>query len=213
MSENSKKVAQVLLEIGAVKLSVKNPFQYASGRVGPIYCDNRLILSNVPARETILEIMADQAKSFETDHPYEVVAGVATAGIPHGSFLAYLLTKPMIYIRSSPKGHGLKKLIEGELTPGANVLVVEDLVNSGKSSLKAIKTIAEQGGNPVGLQCIVNYQLSGVEEMFGKENCPIISATDFDSIVAVAASSGRVEAGEVLLLKDWHANPENWNAS
>ena len=144
----ANEVAEKLLQINAVKLNPQNPFTWASGIKSPIYCDNRLVLSFPAVRTFVIRAFADKAAQFE---PFDIVAGVATAGIPHGALLADRLEKPFIYVREKAKSHGRQNQIEGNITEGARILLIEDLISTGGSSLKAVETLREAGCVVVGV--------------------------------------------------------------
>ena len=183
------KTARHLLEIKAVKLSPHDPFTWASGILSPIYCDNRVALS-FPAVRTFLKLcLAEQSASFGS---FDVVAGVATAGIPHGVLLADALGKPFIYVRSSAKDHGRRNLIEGELPAGQRVLVIEDLISTGGSCLMAAEALREAGAKVVGVLAIFQYGFAKASAAFAEKNIPFQTLTNYDVLVQEAARIGYV---------------------
>jgi len=203
------KTARHLLEIKAVKLSPHDPFTWASGILSPIYCDNRVALS-FPAVRTFLKLcLAEQSASFG---PFDVVAGVATAGIPHGALLADALGKPFIYVRSSAKDHGRRNLIEGELSAGQRVLVIEDLISTGGSCLMAAEALLEAGAKVVGVLAIFQYGFAKASAAFAEKNIPFQTLTNYEVLVQEAARIGYVTEEDLNTLRRWRENPEGWGA-
>ena len=203
------KTARHLLEIKAVKLSPHDPFTWASGILSPIYCDNRVALS-FPAVRTFLKLcLAEQSASFG---PFDVVAGVATAGIPHGVLLADALGKPFIYVRSSAKDHGRRNLIEGELSAGQRVLVIEDLISTGGSCLLAAEALLEAGAKVVGVLAIFQYGFAKASAAFAEKNIPFQTLTNYEVLVQEAARIGYVTEEDLNTLRRWRENPEGWGA-
>lgn len=203
------KTARHLLEIKAVKLSPHDPFTWASGILSPIYCDNRVALS-FPAVRTFLKLcLAEQSASFGS---FDVVAGVATAGIPHGVLLADALGKPFIYVRSSAKDHGRRNLIEGELPAGQRVLVIEDLISTGGSCLMAAEALREAGAKVVGVLAIFQYGFAKASAAFAEKNIPFQTLTNYDVLVQEAARIGYVTEEDLNTLRQWRENPEGWGA-
>ena len=181
MKSQDQQVAQHLLQIKAIKLSPQNPFVWASGRRSPIYCDNRISLSHPEVRTYLVSQLVEQSKGFGS---IDGVAGVATAGIPHGALLADRLGLPFIYIRSKAKAHGRQNQIEGELQPGANYLVVEDLVSTGGSSLLAVEALREAGGTVAGVLALFTYGFPEAEQAFAKADCPLQTLSHYDALLA-----------------------------
>lgn len=208
MAENiEKQIAELLLQIKAIKLSPQKPFTWASGILSPIYCDNRVLLSYPDIRNLVKASLVIKSASYSE---FDVVAGVATAGIPLGALLADSLQKPFIYVRSKAKEHGRQNLIEGELKPGQKVLVVEDLISTGGSSLKVVETIRESGGEVVGVLAIFSYQLKEAEEAFQKENCPLQTLSNYTILIKTALESGYIDQRDLTLLQTWKEDPQNW---
>jgi orotate phosphoribosyltransferase len=193
-------INQHLLQIGAVKLSPNEPFTWASGKKSPIYCDNRLTLSYPEVRRLICQSFVDKIKENFKD--VEVIAGVATGGIAHGALVAEALGLPMIYVRDKPKGHGRMNLIEGHLEAGKRVVVIEDLISTGGSSLKAVEGIRESGGNVLGLLAIFTYGFEAANKAFEAANCPFDTLTNFQSLLQELKSQNALEA-EISFMENW----------
>jgi orotate phosphoribosyltransferase len=193
-------INQHLLQIGAVKLSPNDPFTWASGKKSPIYCDNRLTLSYPEVRRLICQSFVDKIKENFKD--VEVIAGVATGGIAHGALVAEALGLPMIYVRDKPKGHGRMNLIEGHLEAGKRVVVIEDLISTGGSSLKAVEGIRESGGNVLGLLAIFTYGFEAANKAFEAANCPFDTLTNFTSLLEELKSQNAPEA-EISFMENW----------
>lgn len=203
------KTARHLLEIKAVKLSPREPFTWASGLLSPIYCDNRVALS-YPAVRTFLKLcLAEQSASFG---PFDVVACVATAGIPHGTMLADALGKGFIYVRSSAKEHGRRNQIEGELRAGQRVLIIEDLISTGGSCLTAAEALRSAGAEVVGVLAIFQYGFAKATAAFAEKKVPFQTLTDYDVLVQEAARIGYVSEEDLNALRQWRENPEAWGA-
>jgi orotate phosphoribosyltransferase len=193
-------INQHLLQIGAVKLSPNEPFTWASGKKSPIYCDNRLTLSYPEVRRLICQSFVDKIKENFKD--VEVIAGVATGGIAHGALVAEALGLPMIYVRDKPKGHGRMNLIEGHIEAGKRVVVIEDLISTGGSSLKAVEGIRESGGNVLGLLAIFTYGFEAANKAFEAANCPFDTLTNFQSLLQELKSQNALEA-EISFMENW----------
>lgn len=200
-------LAQKLLQIKAIRLNPQSPFQWASGILSPIYCDNRIVLSYPDARELVKKGLAEASERFED---FDVVAGVATAGIAHGALLADVLGKPFIYVRSKRKAHGRQNLIEGELKEGAKVLMVEDLISTGGSCLKAVEGVREAGGKVVGVLALFTYGFPAAAAAFEKENCPFETISNYSVMLEVALENGYLTTAEKDLLSEWKNNPKKW---
>lgn len=197
-----------LLQINAVQLNIEKPYTWASGWNSPIYCDNRRILSYPKIRNKVLTGMTLLAKQHFPDA--DCIAGVATAGIPHGVLIAEKLDLPFVYIRSAAKEHGLSRLIEGEIMPKAKVLVVEDLISTGKSSLKAVETIRNAGFEVVGLIAVFTYGFAIAERAFSDANCLYYTLSNYEALLDAALNENIFDEKQVQLLKKWRENPENW---
>ena len=205
----SKEVAKYLLEIEAIKLNKENPFTWASGWKSPIYCDNRKSLSYPEARSFIKKQLSDVIKNKYPE--VEVIAGVATAGIPQGALVADELGLPFIYVRSKPKGHGMENLIEGELKPGAKVVVIEDLVSTGGSSLKAVTDIKSSGGVVLGMAAIFTYGFDVATENFQNTETKLITLSNYSDMLEVAMEMNYVSSIDQDSLSDWRKDPASWS--
>ncbi|XJS10500.1 orotate phosphoribosyltransferase [Aerococcaceae bacterium WGS1372] len=204
----SRQVAEKLLEINAVSLRPTEPFTWASGLRTPIYCDNRLIMSFPQARDFIESAFAEMIQShFEG---VEVIAGTATAGIPHAAFVANILNLPMIYVRSSAKDHGKNNAIEGYLKPGSKVVMVEDLISTGGSVLEAAQKVTEAGGEVIGCAAIFNYLLESGHQAFAGVNFPLLTLTNYSELVDVAVKDGEL-AKHYETLVNWYQDPIAWS--
>lgn len=205
----SEKIAQYLLEINAIRLKPNEPFTWASGWKSPIYCDNRLALSYPTVRNFIKESIASAIRSsFENT---EAIAGVATAGIPQGALVADALNLPFLYVRSKPKGHGMENMIEGKITPGQQVVVIEDLVSTGGSSLKAVEDLRSAGFVVLGMVCIFTYGFDVARENFEKAGVKLISLSDYEHMLPNAVKNAYVSAEDLATLQQWRQDPANWN--
>ncbi|WP_116126079.1 orotate phosphoribosyltransferase [Lewinella sp. IMCC34183] len=206
--DTSRQIARSLLEVGAVKLQPSDPFTWASGLRSPIYCDNRVLLSFPAIRDQVVEALVAAAGAVET---IQGIAGVATAGIPHGALLADRLDLPFIYIRSSAKEHGRRNQIEGRLEPGLRYLVVEDLISTGGSSLKAIDALRAAGGEAAGALAIFTYQFPSAERAFHNAEVPLHTLSDYATLVEEATALRRITDSEAATLADWRTDPRAWS--
>jgi len=201
--------AEKLLNIKAIKLQPNNPFTWASGWRSPFYCDNRKTLS-YPALRTFVKV--ETARLIMEKYPeVEAIAGVATGAIPQGAMVADTLGKPFVYVRSKPKDHGLENLIEGELRPGMKVVVVEDLISTGGSSLKAVEAIRQNGCDVIGMVAAYTYGFHEAEVAFRKAGVPLVTLTNYDAVVAEALRIGYISEDDVELLHEWRKDPANWD--
>ena len=203
----ANEVAEKLLQINAVKLNPQNPFTWASGIKSPIYCDNRLVLSFPAVRTFVIQAFADKAAQFE---PFDIVAGVATAGIPHGALLADRLEKPFIYVREKAKSHGRQNQIEGNITEGARILLIEDLISTGGSSLKAVETLREAGCVVVGVLAIFSYGFQKAADVFQVANCPFDTLSNYNVLVEKASAMQYISPNDVETLENWRVSPTKW---
>lgn len=203
------KIADRLLEIKAVKLNPKNPFTWASGLRSPIYCDNRKALSYPAIRSEIIDGFVQKSEKIPD---FDAIAGVATAGIPWGAYLSDRLHKPFIYIRSKPKEHGLQNQLEGSLNPGACVLVIEDLVSTGGSSLEAVEVLQSLGHPVRGLLSIFQYGFSTALAKFQEKNLFYESLTDFSMLLEQALLRNYIDKTEFENLSNWNKDPQSWSA-
>ena len=206
---NEKAVAEKLLQINAIKLSPQAPFTWASGWKSPIYCDNRKILSFPYIRDFIKSEMCSVI--FEKFPDAEVLAGVATAGIAWGAMAADQLKLPYIYVRPKPKEHGLSNQIEGVLEKGQKVLVIEDLISTGKSSLQVCDVLKVAGAEVVGMVSIFTYGFEIADTAFKTANIPYQSLTNYQTLINLALDKGIISAEELNALLNWRADPANWN--
>jgi len=207
----ARQTAKVLLQINAIKLQPENPFKWASGWNSPIYCDNRIILSFPPIRNYIREEMA----KFIT-HEYgkpDVIAGVATGAIGIGMLVAEYLGLPFIYVRPEAKGHGRKNQIEGFIESGQNVVVVEDLISTGKSSLNAVKALKEANINVKGMVAIFTYGFDIANENFKTEDITLHTLSNYDNLLIEAAETNYIKQEQLVTLADWNDNPAKWNTN
>ncbi len=201
-------VASNLLNIEAIKLSPDQPFTWASGWKSPIYCDNRLSLSHPAVRSKIKTALALAiSNSFSG---IDAIAGVATAGIPQGTLVADELDLPFLYVRSKSKGHGLQNLIEGKLEKGQKVVLVEDLVSTGGSSLAAAEAIRDAGGEVAGMAAIFTYGFPVAEENFRSHNIDLVVLSDYDHLLDYAQDERMFENKILKTLKEWRTDPGNW---
>jgi orotate phosphoribosyltransferase len=206
--ESYLKVSEYLLQIKAIKLNLSKPYTWASGWKSPIYCDNRKTLSFPQIRNYIRDELVKIIRE-EFGEP-EIIAGVATAGIPHGILVAQDLGLPFIYVRPEDKKHGLENQIEGVIESGKSVVVVEDLVSTGKSSLNAVNAIRNAGAIVKGMVAIFTYGFKVASDKFIKEKCPLFTLTDYDSLILQALESGHIKEFDLISLKKWRESPEKW---
>ncbi|GAA4269395.1 orotate phosphoribosyltransferase [Hyunsoonleella aestuarii] len=207
----ARKTAEILLQINAIKLSPQDPFTWASGWKSPIYCDNRIILSFPPIRNYIRETMGKQIEK-QYGKP-DVIAGVATGAIGIGMLVAEYLGLPFIYVRPDAKGHGRKNQIEGFIESGQNVVVVEDLISTGKSSLNAVKALREAGVNVKGMIAIFTYGFDVAKENFEKQEVKLQTLGNYESLLEQAVDTNYITEKELKTLSDWNSNPSEWNAN
>ena len=200
--------ADKLLKVKAIKLQPTNPFTWASGWKSPFYCDNRKTLS-YPDLRSFVKIQTARL-ILERFPEAEAVAGVATGAIPQGAMVADTLNMPFVYVRSKPKDHGLENLIDGELKPGTKVVVVEDLISTGGSSLKAVEAIRNYGCEVVGMVASYTYGFDVAEKAFKDANVELVTLTNYEAVVAQALSTGYIKEEEVELLNQWRKAPSEW---
>ena len=205
---NEKAVAEKLLQVGAVKLSPENPFTWASGWKSPIYCDNRKVLSFPYTRDFVKSEMCNLI--FEAFPEVDLLAGVATAGIPWGAMAADQLKLPYIYVRPKPKEHGLGNQIEGSFEPGKKVLVIEDLISTGKSSLDVVTVLKNAGLNVVGMVSIFTYGFDIATKAFEEAGVKYLSLTNYATLISMAVEKGTISADTEKLLLQWRTDPANW---
>jgi orotate phosphoribosyltransferase len=206
---NKKAVAEKLLQINAIKLSVSKPFTWASGWKSPIYCDNRKILSYPYIRDFIKSEICNTV--FQSYENAEMIAGVATAGIPWGAMVADQLKLPYIYVRPKPKEHGLGNQIEGFYEPGKKVVIIEDLISTGKSSLQVAEVLKREGLEVEGMVSIFNYGFDIAKNAFKNAKVNFHSLTDYDSVITLAIEKNYVSEKDQNTLLNWRADPSNWD--
>jgi orotate phosphoribosyltransferase len=208
MENSAKKMANYLLQIKAIKLQPSNPFTWASGWKSPIYCDNRKTLSFPEVRSYIRDSFASIVK--ENYPEAELIAGVATGAIAHGVLTAEKLGLPFIYVRSEAKGHGLGNQIEGYYEKGQKVVVIEDLISTGGSSLNAVRALREAGCDVMGMIAIFTYGFKKAEDGFAAEKCTLSTLSNYNTLVETAVESGYIGQEEVETLKKWRIDPSVW---
>lgn len=206
--DKALKVAEFLLQIKAVKLSPSNPFTWASGMKSPIYCDNRVTLSYPNIRTFIRQAFADSI--IENFGKPDIIAGVATGGIAQGALVAEQMGLPFIYVRSSAKGHGMGNLIEGAYEEGKRVVVIEDLISTGGSSLKAVEALREAKLDVKGLVAIFTYGFDVAHQNFAEANCPYSTLTDYETLLKKAVETNTVNQQQLESLLEWRKNPSEW---
>lgn len=207
-SEIEQQVAEFLLQIKAIKLQPNNPFTWASGWKSPIYCDNRITLSHPTIRTYIRQQLTLLIQ--ETFGPVGCIAGVATAGIPQGVLVAQDLGLPFIYVRAKAKEHGTGSLIEGDDLTGKRVVVIEDLISTGKSSLQAVDALRAAGYDVAGLAAIFSYGFKVADENFKKANCPFVTLSNYNALIKYAGANQYIASADVDILKKWRENPSEW---
>ena len=207
--ESATKVAESLLQIKAIKLNPTNPFHWASGWESPIYCDNRKALSYPPVRTFIRQEFVNAIN--EHFPKVEVIAGVATGGIAHGALVAEAMGLPFAYVRSSNKEHGMQNLIEGDIFKDQSVVVIEDLISTGGSSLKAVDALRENECNVLGMVAIFTYGFDIARDNFEEKKCKLISLSDYDAMLDVAVQSDYVSKSDLESLSTWRKEPHKWS--
>lgn len=203
-----KKLAKALMDIKAVLLRPQEPFTWASGWHSPIYCDNRRILSHPELRAQVAQWLAD--KAMELYPEAEVVAGVATGAIAHGVLAADRMQKPFVYVRPKPKDHGTGSQIEGELAPGKRVVVIEDLISTGMSSLAAVKALRDAGAEVLGMVAIFTYGFDLAAQRFEEDKVRLDTLSNYSALVDVASETGYISSAAKSLLHEWRENPSEW---
>ena len=206
--DRALKIAELLLQVKAVKLQPNEPFTWASGMKSPIYCDNRITLSHPKVRTHIRQMMSEAV--IENFGKPDVIVGVATGAIAIGVLVAQELGLPFIYVRSSAKGHGRQNLIEGAFEAGQEAVVIEDLISTGGSSLKAVDSLREAGIKVKGLTAIFTYGFETAVSNFNNAECAYTTLTDYTPLLEKALASKYIEKKQLTLLREWRMNPENW---
>ena len=207
-NETAERIAEHLLQIKAIKLQPAQPFTWASGWKSPIYCDNRISLSHPKVRTYIRQALVKKIE--EKFGKPDVIAGVATAAIAQGALVAEAMGLPFVYVRSSPKDHGRENLIEGEIKAGQSVVVIEDLISTGGSSLKAVKVLRNAGCKITGMISVFTYGFAKAEENFSKENCPVVSLCDYETLIAKAVDTNFITSADLHTLRAWREQPDTW---
>lgn len=201
-------LATELLDIGAVSFSPDEPYTWASGIRSPVYCDNRLTISYPAVRRLITDGFA-RILAESNYHP-DVIAGTATAGIPHAAWLADRLERPLVYVRSAAKGHGRGRQVEGLLEPGRKVVLIEDLVSTGMSSLQAVNALIEEGANVQAVLAIFSYGLDAAARAFAEARIPLHALTSFHTVLQTAQEQGRVDSHASESIAEWQQDPGGW---
>lgn len=201
-------VADKLLEVEAIKLNYKKPFTWSSGWKSPIYCDNRLALSYPKIRSYIKEELSKVVEAQYKEAEY--IAGVATAGIPQGALVADMLDRPYIYVRPKPKEHGMGNQIEGRIEKGKKVVLIEDLISTGGSSLKAADALKQAGFKVIGMVAIFTYGFDVAESNFSKAGVPLVCLSDFDALIKLALEKNYLDKDQMIHVKSWRLDPANW---
>ena len=202
------RLARILLEAQAVQINVEHPFTFASGIKSPVYCDNRRILAFPQQRQFISDCFVKRIDVAGTD----IIAGVATAGIPWACFIGAILQKPVAYVRAAAKEHGTRSAVEGACVKEKTVVLIEDLISTGKSSIAAVKTLKEAGAHSVSLKALFSYQFESARVHFENENCPFESLSNFTALITLLQTEGRLRAEDVQAALEWNKAPEQWAA-
>lgn len=210
MTEIETTIATDLLTIGAVTLRPKDPFTWASGIHSPIYTDNRLTISYPAVRTRIADGLAQLIKTQYPD--VQVIGGVATAGIPHAALVAERLNLPLVYVRSKPKDHGQGRQIEGKLGEKAKLVLIDDLLSTGGSVLKAAVAARREGADVIGVAAIFSYQLPALTTNFAAAKTPFVTLTNYTALIQTAQARGLIDADELNLLHAWRKDPTHWQA-
>lgn len=207
--ETAAKTAELLVQINAIKLKPENPFTWASGWKSPIYCDNRIVLSHPSVRNELSKSMAQQIKELYPE--VEVIAGVATGAIGIGMLVAQQLDLPFVYVRPEAKSHGRKNQIEGQLDESKKVVIVEDLISTGKSSLKAAEALRDSNAQLLGMIAIFTYGFSAADDNFKAEALTLHTLSDYDHLIEQAIASKYIDSDHLQTLKQWRLSPSTWN--
>lgn len=205
-----QQIARILLEKKAVTLNPIEPFTFASGIKSPIYCDNRLLISHPKSRSVLVDgfISFLNSKNIASD----VIAGTATAGIPWAAWIAQKLNKPMVYVRESSKNHGRQNQIEGEIKRGGKVILIEDLISSGDSSVRAIQAVQSSGFEVIACVAIFTYQMKKAEDAFAAVRVPLHTLSNFSVLTQVAKKLGLISDEQIMVILEWSKDPEGWGA-
>ena len=203
------KIASILMSIGAVSLNPTSPYTWASGLLSPIYCDNRLLLGHPEERNEVIKSFTSvlEAHQLEAD----LIAGTATAGIPHAAWLAQRLDLPMVYVRPKPKSHGRMNQVEGPIHAGQSAIIIEDLISTGMSSIGAVRALVEEGVKVISVLAIFSYQLDQAFEKFESAGVSLHTLCTFETLLQVAADENRITERELAALQNWRADPDGWS--
>jgi len=204
-------IAESLLKIKAVKLSLNPPFTWVSGIKSPIYCDNRLFISYVDERRKVVDAFIDRIKQSGLD--FDLIAGTATSAIPFAAWIAEKLSLPMVYVRAEKKQHGRGKSVEGVLNKGDKVIVIEDLISTGKSSVQVVKNLREEGGEVVGVFSIFSYQFEKADENFKSVGLNYVSLENISSLLEHAVKTGYLTQEDADIINGFRKDPQNWYAN
>lgn len=197
-----------LLDIGALQINIEKPYTWASGWKSPVYCDNRKILSHTKVRTYVKLDLSKMVRSYFPKA--EVIASVATAGIAHGAILADALTMPLVYVRPKPKEHGMGNQIEGDLLQGQKVVVIEDLVSTGKSSLHVVDVLRAHGAEVLGVCALFTYGFPETTQAFADANVPLYTIGDYNTLMEVAQNRRLIQPGQLEVLEQWRLDPARW---
>jgi orotate phosphoribosyltransferase len=208
MSHESAKLAKFLLEIKAVKLSPRNPFTWTSGIKSPIYCDNRTVLSYPEVRNFVADSLAELVKNHFPD--VDRLAGIATAGIAHGALAADRLNMSYCYVRPEPKKHGLKNQVEGHMNKGDKVVLIEDLISTGKSSMQAVEGVRNEGGEVIGVLALFSYGFADAHKRFADEGIPLYTISNLNVLSEVAANEGFISMEDIEMVQQFAKDPHSW---
>jgi len=207
-TDDAQFVAELLLDAGCVELNVKEPFRYSSGIISPIYCDNRLLMSDLKRRRKVIELWVKMIQKKNIS--FDVIGGTALAGIAPAAWLSDLMGVPMIYVRTEKKGHGRRNKIEGSIKEGATVLVVDDLFSTGGSCLSAVEAIRESGGKVTDATAIFSYELQTAKQNFESANCAIHPLCTFNTLIDLAVKEKRLPQEEADVALKWAHDPQTW---
>lgn len=208
--DTASKIAEFLLQIKAIRLQPDDPFTWASGWKSPIYCDNRISLSHPRVRTYIRQELVKSIEKY-FGKP-DMIAGVATAAIAQGVLVAEAMGMPFVYVRPTPKDHGMKNQIEGEVLPNHSCVVIEDLVSTGKSSLQAVQVLKDAGVIVKGMVCIFSYGFKVADDNFRKAGCPVYSLSNYETLLKKAVDEGYIKDNDVHTLAAWRENPDTWKS-
>jgi orotate phosphoribosyltransferase len=211
MSHTSEDVAKILLKLKAVTLNPKKPYKFASGILSPVYTDCRVLIAYPEKRREIRDFYIEAIKSSGVS--YDLIAGTATAGIPHAAWIADELGIPMVYVRGKAKDHGKENLVEGIIEKGQKAIVIEDLVSTGESSINSVNAIRAAGGEVTHVFAIITYGIQKAQDNFNASNLSLITLTTFREVVKEAQEMGYIEEDEVSIILDWIADPSSWGKS